>query len=347
MGGRNRILIFNVNWVGDVLFSTAFIRNVRYSFPDSYIACCVPPRCADVLEGNPYLNEVIIFDEKKRHWGPIGQLKFCGELRKKKFDTVFLLHRSFSRALLTLLAGIPERIGFFTKKRGGLLTSSFPAPDLLSMHRIQYYLELLRRAGLRVKDSHTDFPVWQKHGRVVDDFLSENAADCDFLVGINPGGNWGPKRWPKERFAELAGRLVREFKARVIVTGGIQDRDLAEEIERLSCERLLISCGKFSLKEFGALTMCLDLFITADSGPLHVANACGAKKIICLFGPTDPALTGPHPGDNAVIIRKKTTCAIPCYNVECEDNQCMKSISVEDVLAEVRKIRTPGTTSGV
>src|SRR5512137_2821656 len=100
MAGRKRILIFNVNWLGDVLFSTAFIRNLRYSFPDSYIACCIPPRCADVLEGNPYLNEVILLDEKNLHRGPVGLLRFCSQLRSKKFDTVFLLHRSFSRALL-------------------------------------------------------------------------------------------------------------------------------------------------------------------------------------------------------------------------------------------------------
>ena len=341
MAGRNRILIFNVNWVGDVLFSTAFIRNLHYNFPDSYIACCIPPRCAQVLEGNPYLNEVIIFDEKGRHRGPLGLLRFCSLLRAKKFDTVFLLHRSFSRAFLTWLAGIRERIGFDTKKRGWLLTSSFPVPDHLAMHRIQCYLDLLRKAGLRVRDSYTDFPVWQKHARVVDDFLGANAGDSDFLVGINPGGNWGPKRWPKERFAELAARLVREFSANVIVTGGENDLELAEEIQKLSGEKLVIACGKFSLKEFGALAMCLDLFITADTGPLHVANACGAKKIICLFGPTDPDLTGPHPDDNAVVVRKKVDCLIPCYNVNCENNHCMKAITVDDVLVEVRKIRQP------
>src|SRR5512137_1898196 len=101
MAGRKRILIFNVNWVGDVLFSTAFIRNLRYNFPDSYIACCIPPRCADVLEGNPYLNEVIIFDEKKLHRGPLGLLRFRRELRERRFDTAFFLHRSFSRVFLT------------------------------------------------------------------------------------------------------------------------------------------------------------------------------------------------------------------------------------------------------
>ncbi len=96
---KQRILIFNVNWLGDVLFSTATIRNVRRNYPDSYIACIIPSRCYQILKGNPHLDEVIIFDEKDRHKGMLAKLNFISLLRNMKFDTVFLLHRSFSRAL--------------------------------------------------------------------------------------------------------------------------------------------------------------------------------------------------------------------------------------------------------
>ncbi len=112
MGDRKRILIFNVNWMGDVLFSTATIRNIRYNFPDSFIACIIPERCEQVLEGNLHLDEIIIYDEKGKHKSLFSKLIFIRYLRQIKFDTVFLLHRSFSRALNTALAGIPERIGY-------------------------------------------------------------------------------------------------------------------------------------------------------------------------------------------------------------------------------------------
>lgn len=119
---NKRILIFNVNWLGDVLFSTATIRAIRRNFPGSFIACIIPSRCYPILKGNPYLDEVIIFDEKDRHKGILAKLKFVKLLKAKGFDTVFLLHRSFRRALICRLADIPERLGYFTKKRGFLLT---------------------------------------------------------------------------------------------------------------------------------------------------------------------------------------------------------------------------------
>ena len=130
-----KILIFNVNWLGDVLFSTAVIRNVRRNFPESFIACIVPSRCYAILKDNPHLDEIIIFDEKDRHKGIFQQLDFVRSLREKQFDAVFLLHRSFSRALICRLAGIPERIGHYTKKRGFLLTKKIMPPKRDSRER--------------------------------------------------------------------------------------------------------------------------------------------------------------------------------------------------------------------
>ena len=97
---KKRILIFNVNWLGDVLFSTAAIRNIRRNFPDSFIACIIPSRCYPILKDNPNLDEVIIFDEKDRHKSIFKRFKFIRSLKAKGFDMVFLLHRSFSRAYL-------------------------------------------------------------------------------------------------------------------------------------------------------------------------------------------------------------------------------------------------------
>ncbi|MCK9604707.1 MAG: glycosyltransferase family 9 protein, partial [Candidatus Omnitrophica bacterium] len=147
-----RILIFNVNWLGDVLFSTATIRNVRRNYPESYIACIIPSRCYPILKGNPYLDEVIIFDEKDRHKGILAKLNFISMLKNKKFDTVFLLHRSFSRALICRLAGIEQRIGYNTKKRSFLLTKKINMPKQDSLHRIDFYLNVIEKAGLRVED---------------------------------------------------------------------------------------------------------------------------------------------------------------------------------------------------
>jgi len=337
---HKRILIFNVNWLGDVLFSTATIRNIRRNFPESFIACAIPSRCYPVLKGNPYLDEIIIFDEKERHKGLLGKLNFVKFLKAKNFDTVFLLHRSFRRALICRLAGIPQRIGHHTKKRGFLLTKSFKPPARDSLHSIDYYLDVIEKAGLKVEDRFTDFYVEEEDLKFVEDFLRKKGVGQDeFLVGINPGGNWGPKRWPKECWAMLADELISEFKARVIITGSQKDLKDSIAIKELMKATPVISSGVFNLKQLGALTKKLDLFITADTGPLHIANSCGAKKIIALFGPTHISITGPYPTKNVVILQKDTGCKIPCYVVKCQDNRCMKAITPEDVLKEIRKFK--------
>lgn len=336
---HKRILIFNVNWVGDVLFSTALIRNVRRNFPDSFIACAIPGRCYPVLKGNPHLDEIIIFDEKERHKSTLSKMKFVQSLRARRFDTVFLLHRSFSRALICRLAGIKERIGYYTRKRGFLLTKGIKPLPKDASHRIDHYLHIIEQAGLRVEDRYTEFFFDEAEAKYVEAFLEKNGiGKDDFTVAINPGGNWLPKRWPKEHWAILSDRLIEEFNAKVVITGSALDMPLAREIKDLMKEKPVFACGVFNLKQFGAFAKKADLVITADTGPLHIANAAGAKKIIALFGPTSPAITGPYPGKNAVIIQKDTDCKIPCYTVSCKDNRCMKAITPEDVIAQVRRI---------
>lgn len=336
-----RILIFNVNWLGDVVFSTAVIRNIRRNYPDSYLACIVPSRCYPILKENPHLDEVIIFDEKDRHKGFIGKLKFVRFLRSRQFDTVFLLHRSFSRALLCRLADIPERIGYDTKKRGFLLTRKINPPDIHALHRIDYYLNVIEKAGLKVEDRYSEFFVSEEDLRFIDEFLKEQGVQKnDFLVALNPGGNWPPKRWAKSHWAELADRLISEFSARVIITGSAQDKKLVESIQHLMLQKPIIACGMLNLKQLGALCKRLDLFITADTGPLHIANAVGAKNIIAIFGPTSAQITGPFPLKNVVILQKDVGCKIPCYVVDCHDNRCMKAVTPDDVIEKVRQIKS-------
>ncbi len=336
--GLKRILIFNVNWLGDVLFSTATIRAIRRNFPGSYLACVIPSRCYPILKGNPHLDEIIIFDEKDRHKGLRSRLDFVTQLKEKNFDAVFLLHRSLSRTLICRLAGIPVRVGYYTKKRGFLLTTKIPMPRKDSMHRIDYYLNVAEKAGLRIEDRYTEFFVEPQDHEVIEKFLEKNGVKKgDFIAVLNPGGNWNPKRWPREYWARLADLLAEKLSAKVIMTGGPQDIKLAAEIKSQMRTVPIVGCGAFNIKQLGALAQRADLFITADTGPLHIANAVGAKKIIALFGPTAVDITGPYPLKNVVILQKDVGCRIPCYEVNCKDSRCMKAITPEDVLEKAWK----------
>ncbi|MFH1414093.1 MAG: lipopolysaccharide heptosyltransferase II [Candidatus Omnitrophota bacterium] len=332
-----RILIFDVNWLGDVLFSTATIRNIRRNFPYSHIACIVPSRCYPILKDNPYLNEVIIFDEEDRHRGFFSKLGFIRKLRSRNFDTVFLLHRSLTRAFICWLAGIPQRIGYYTRKRGFLLTKKVKRSKRDRSHRIDYYLDIIENAGLRVEDRYTEFFIKEQDSNFINEFLKQKSIKKDdYLVVINPGGNWLPKRWPKEYWAELADRLISESKVKVIISGSLRDVTLAREIKDLMKEKPIIASGRLNLKQLGVLCKRTNLFITADTGPLHIANAVGAKQIIAIFGPTAPEITGPYPLKNVTILKKDIGCKMPCYEVKCKDNRCMKSVTVGDVFKEVK-----------
>jgi len=337
MEKNKRILIFNVNWIGDVLFSSATIRNIRRNFPDSYIACVIPSRCYPVLKDNPHLDEVIIFDERDRHKNLLSKFTFAKALQFKKFDLAILLHGSLTRALIVKLAGIPEIIGYNTKKRGFLLDKKIKLPKKDSLHRIDFYLNIIEKAGLRVEDRYLEFFTKEEDGRAADEFLrNEGINEKELLIGLNPGGNWQPKRWPTELWAELADKLIKELGARVIICGGAQDVSLCKKIKGLMLEKPIIAGGTLNLKQSAALFKRFDLFISADTGPLHIANAVGTKRIIALFGPTSISITGPFPLKNVVVIQKNVGCEIPCYVVNCQDNKCMKAITPEEITKEAK-----------
>ena len=337
-----RILIVNVNWVGDVIFSTPFIRAVREAHPNAYIACLLHPRCTEMLEANPRLNEIIVYDEEGKHKGLVGKMKLILDLRKKHFDTAFLLHRSFTKAFITFLAGIPERVGYLTKKRGGILTKAIEAPDE-EQHKVEYFLNIARAVNIRPSDVSYEFFVGDADRRSVKELLAkEGIGDKDSVIVLCPGGNWDQKRWPKENFAELGDLLSEKTGAGIIISGAAKDAALAESIRAMMKNRPVIIAGRTTLKELGALLERANLVIANDSGPMHIAVAVKAKTI-ALFGPTSPSLTGPYgKGNYRVMVGKSPVkdpaCEVPCYFVTCKKNACMADICVADVLSKAREM---------
>ena len=327
-----RILIVNVNWVGDVIFSTPFIRAVREAYPVAYIACLLHPRCSQMLESNRRLNEIIIYDEEGAHKSLFGKWKLIQELRKKNFDTAFLLHRSFTKALITYLAGIKERIGYPTKSRGWILTKAVEEPDE-ELHKVEYFLNIARAAGMRPKDVSYEFFV-EDHDREYAAGLLQRSGVLagDRVVVLCPGGNWDPKRWAPENFAKLGDLLVKKFGARIVLAAAKKDTLLAEEIDHMMKSPVVVAAGKTSLRQLGALLERASLVIANDTGPMHMAVAVGVKTI-ALFGPTSPAITGPYGKGDYTVISRHEKCEVPCYDVTCTDNACMQAITVEDVLA--------------
>jgi len=334
---RKRILIVEVNWIGDVLFSTPFIRAVREAYPDAYIACLLHPRCREVLEGNPRLDEIIVYDEEGEHRSILGKVKLILSLRKRHFDTAFLLHRSFTKALIAFLAGAKERIGYPTKRRSFLLTTIAEISGE-EPHKVEYFLDVARAAGITPKSRSYEFFITDSHRNAMKTLLAQNgAAGSGRLAVMCPGGNWDPKRWPKDNFALLADALIGRYGVSVVISGTQKDTGLAADIAGMMKNKPVILCGKTTLKEMAALFESSELVVANDTGTMHLAVAMKAK-VIALFGPTSPRLTGPYGEGRYRVIVKQDECEVPCYDLSCTDNRCMAAIKVEDVLREAEEV---------
>jgi lipopolysaccharide heptosyltransferase II len=336
-GQGGRILIVGVNWVGDVLFMTPFIRALREARPKSHIACLLHPRCAEMLEGNPRLDELIIYDEELAHKGFLAKMGLVLSLKRKCFDEAFILHRSFTKALLTMLAGIGKRTGYPTKKRAWVLTDAVEEP-LGEIHKVEYFMNILKAAGIESKDHSYEFFVRDGDRDYITGLLKRNGIqEKDLLAVICPGGNWEPKRWPKERYAALGNGLSEKLGAVIVIAGAKKDVVLAEAIAGMMKKPPVITCGQTTLKELGALMERASLVIANDTGPMHIASAMGAN-LIALFGPTSPHITGPYGRGPSRVIFKNDECDVPCYDVTCADNRCMGAITVEDVMKQAQAL---------
>lgn len=333
----DNILIVNVNWVGDVLFSTPAIRAIRQHYPDAYIACMVVPRCKEILELNPNLNELIIYDEDEVHKSLLGKLKLISTLKKRHFNTVFLFHRSLTRTLMVALSGIHERVGIYTPKRGFLLTKKVK-PLSQDVHKVEQFLNIVRAKGIKPTSKNLELFIGEDDELYAEELLkSEGVKKGELMIVLNPGGNWDLKRWPAENFAQVGNRLAEIYKARILITGADKDMGLGKDISSMMRNKPILTCGKTTLRQLAAILRRTNLVISNDSGPMHIAVSQGAKTI-ALFGPTNPKITGPYGDGRYVVIHKtleKLGCKVPCYNLNCEDNACMKAITVEDVIREV------------
>ena len=318
-----RILIVNVNWLGDTIFVTPFIRAIREAFPDSYIAILTHSRCREVLEGDPRINEIILYG------GKIFSL--VSQLRSKKFDTAFVLRRSLTRTLLLCLARIPERIGYDSKKSGFLLTKRVPEPSK-NIHRVEHFLGLARAAGIEPKTRDYEFFISEKDRRDAQRVLTEaGITDGMEFVVINPGGNWDLKRWPPENFARLGDEISMKSNKKIVLSGAKKDSGLCKNISHLMKSRPVLLCGKVGLKTLGAVFEKAKWVISNDSGPMHIAAGVNTP-VVALFGPTSFNITGPRGSGKSKVLQKQIDCEIPCYKLSCKDNRCMKAITVEDVL---------------
>lgn len=333
---HGHILVRAANWVGDAVMSLPALRAIRSRFPDAEIAIAARPSVAGI-----YAREGFRLVEYTAPRGVLGlkqQFEFARRLRESRFDCAVLFQNAFEAALLVAMAGIPERIGYARDGRGFLLTKpvDVPEPGDIPAHQRYCYLELLRRAGWiqelpaveQIRLAHLDDA--RASGRT----LLKRAGLEGEVVGISPGAAYGTaKRWIPEYFVQAAERLARECKAAVAVFGSSDESSLCESIASQLASRNVRAvsfAGKTSLAEFIDLAAASRVFLTNDSGAMHIASAAGVPTVT-VFGATDPLATGPT-GDLARIVREPVECS-PCLLRECPiDHRCMTRVTPDRVV---------------
>jgi len=339
----NRILIRGTNWIGDSVMSLAALREVRRLFPDHHLTLLVRDWVAELFENQGLVDEILPLEEPSSHLRPFFRL--IGKIRH--FDSALLFQNAFQAALMTRLAGIPERIGYNTDGRALLLTRrARPRIKELNRHQVYYYLDLLYQGGLSPQDYLND-PHFKPdiHLSPTEEGIQKaeqllRAADVSGqhpIILINPGAFYGSaKRWFTNRYAALADRLIEGDQAQVILIGSEGEKLIAEEIQSFTKQTLKILTGQTDLPTLmGLLSQC-DLLLTNDSGPMHLAAALDTPQI-AILGSTDEIATGPL-SPRAQVIHKHVECS-PCLLRECPiDLRCFSRIEVDEVYETARAL---------
>ena len=325
-----RILVRATNWVGDAVMSLPALRALRERFPEAQISILAKPWVADLYRRETFCDETILYTA--RDLG--AKWRLGRELAERKFDCAILLQNAFEAATIAWVARIPERIGYARDGRSALLTRAISVPRAgdIPAHERFYYLELLRRAGIIDEMPASD--VIRLDGAAA----AREAGLARFrelgfdgaVIGVSPGAAYGTaKRWLPERFAEAAARVAKELDAGIAIFGSKDERELCAEVAMATGVRTRNFAGETTLAEFIELAAACRVYLTNDSGAMHIASALGVPTV-AVFGATNDVTTGPT-GLLARVVREPVECS-PCMKRECPiDHRCMTRVTASRV----------------
>ena len=349
------ILVRAPNWIGDAVMCEPAIRGLRSLFPEAEITILAKRAVAELLSAAPELSRVVVYDDKGPHAGLSGKWALAGTLRRHGFDLAVLFQNAFEAAFLTWLAGIPQRYGYATDGRVFFLTTPVAVPSRRhAVHQVEYYWNLLKPLGLSGGASLPTLVVTADESRQLDVRLAgAGVGVSDVVIGINPGSTYGSaKRWLPERFAEVAQRLAEQIgqnesaQVVVVILGARGEESLGKDIAARINRRSVVLSGATTIRELMAVVKRCRLLVTNDTGPMHIAAACGVQ-VVAVFGPTDSQTTAPY-GQERSIVREAVDCA-PCLLRECPiDHRCMTRIPVDRVYdAAVEQLNGLSRPSGL
>ena len=350
-----KVLIINPYGIGDVLFTTPVLRNLRMAYPQAKIAYLANRRNADFLKANSEIDQVFVYerDEFVQVYRQ-NPLKFAQKwlelfqaIKKEGFELVLDYSLNSTFGFLCAICGIKRRVGFDYRKRGRFLTDRLPLVGYEDRHIIEYNLDLLRHIHVPVNTNQMVFKIPDQDIQWAQNWILQNKIDpARPLVAVVPGGgaSWGKdaryRRWAPAKYVELLDKIIENFDAAVILLGDPKEEELCRQVATQARFPLFLAVGKTSLPGMAALFAQCRMAIVNDAGPLHVAVAVGLKTV-SIFGPVDPRIYGPYPLTGHVIVQKELPCQ-PCYRrfrlAQCKHISCLGELSVQEVYRKVQHI---------
>lgn len=310
---------------------------IRNCFPEAHLAILLKRYAGDIVEGNPYLNELIWYDTER---GLIPFVQILRQLRAKRFDAAVVVYPRFRLARLIALAGIPLRIGTGYRYYSVLFNRRvYEHRKLGEKHELEYNMGLLRQLGCNLQGGpEFSISIPPEARKRAKDLIRKSGGRP--VVVIHPGSGGSAREWPAYKFGELAARLVHEEKLSLLVTGTSKEADAVDTVVAASGGKAVSLLDMLSVKELAALLEASSLFIGNSTGPIHIAAAMGTPVV------------GLYPQHTAMSVRRwgpwtpKKRLFVPTKPVDCRDCEgipgspcsCMESIAVDEVLSGVREI---------
>lgn len=344
-----RILIVKLSAIGDVVHTLPALNALRRFRPEAHITWLVEEAAADLVIGHKALDRVLVSRRKqwvsglttghrRRHIKEA--LAFVRQLRDTRYDLLLDFQAAIKGAALIAMARADRKIGFgrgMEHQEHSYLALNERIPVVsMEIHALRRGLILLEEIGVPCPQVEYHLPIDEGARQAAGRLLAPPARDDRRIpVAINPMAKWDTKLWPADHFAEVADRLIEDYRAAVYFTGSPGDGPAIKAIQDRMRHPTTSLAGRTTLTELAAFYQLMACVISTDTGPMHIAAAVGTP-VIALFGPTAPWRTGPY-GQAHRVVRPQMDCS-PCFRRQCADGCCMDKIQPDSVVAECAKI---------
>ncbi len=350
------ILIVKLSAIGDVIHTLPALNAIRKQYPSAHITWLVEEAAHALVQGHEALDRVLV--SKRKRWikslfspkSPFHEkmesfrqaCHFIKQLRNTPYDLVLDFQALLKSGVLIGLSRGKHKAGFDRgmehMEHSYLFLNKRIPPVAMDNHAILRSMMLLDALGIKTDKIEYKLPLQDQDRKKTDDLLARHGITKNSknpLVAVSPVAKWETKLWTNPKFAVLADKLIEQYNARLVFTGGPEDWPTVQDIMSLMKSQAVSLAGKTTLKMLAALFEKTDFVISTDTGPMHLAAAVGTP-VAALFGPTAPWRTGPF-GNNHQIIRAELECS-PCFKRQCGTMDCMRQISVQQVLEGVKLI---------